>query len=571
MNNHIKIQANTILCLSFISIGQVFGSVGSDDLHGILSKQEASAFQDGKEGLVISPISQRLSQLFSASVPYEKRRPVDKDIAEFYQRRNFQPVWFGESSNEGAIKTAIDVLRQSDREGLEPSVYEPLIRVTEGVSSSSDLEQQVRAEIDMTRALLQYIDDVGGERLSPKRVSKKLFINPDPTDAVSILYQGVQQDPTMAWLQQYTIERPEYQKLKTELYRLRQEQASGGWATVSKGPKLKIGMSGDRIKELRQSLMQQGYEVGDTQDPHFDEALETSVKQYQENHGMEPDGVVGTETIDVINIPIDQRIKHVVVSMERWRWFPKSMHNRYVIVNTAGYELRAYEDNHPALYMRVIVGQKMRQTPVFSSVIYSVRFNPSWGVPHMIAVQDKLKVIQKDPSYLVRKGFVVYDSNNERVSPDSVDWSSLSKDNFPYRLRQMPGTQNALGKIRFSITSPFDVYLHDTAEPKLFQKAVRDFSSGCIRVEKPLDLGVFVFNNSGEWPREKIQQDMQGNQTRNIDLKDPVPVHIAYFTVWVDEQGATHFVSDVYGQDKAIEEALGQQRNARIKSNADIA
>lgn len=571
MSHHIRFYASTTLLMSLLSVGHVFGDIDSKTVQQLPVVEEVAALQKGGENHVTSPISQRLSQLFSASVPYEKRKPIDKDVAEFYQRRNFAPIWFGEGSNEDTLKNVIEILRNSYKDGLEPSVYEPLIRVAESGSSASDLDQQIRAEIDMTRAVLQYIDDIGGERLSPKRVSSKLFINPDPTDAPLILSRGLEQDPTMAWLQQYTIERPEYQKLKAELERLRQEQAAGGWAPLSKGAKLKVGMSDARVREIRTCLAQQGYDSGDSQDPHFDANLESTVKLYQEHHGMEPDGVVGTDTVNVFNIPIDQRIKNVIVSMERWRWFPKTMPDRYVIVNTAGYELRAYEGNQPALYMRVIVGQKMRQTPVFSSVIYSVRFNPSWGVPHMIAVQDKLKIIKNDPSYLVRKGFVVYDSNNERVSPESVDWSSLSKDHFPYRLRQMPGSQNALGKIRFSITSPFDVYLHDTADPKLFQKAVRDFSSGCIRVAKPLDLGVFVFNDAADWPSEKIQQDMQGNQTRNVDLKHPVSVHIAYFTVWVDEQGVTHFVPDVYGQDKMIETALGAQKSVRIKNNSEIA
>lgn len=548
----------------------VFG-VSKDPLH--------TMHQNDKDIIAISAsyadntISQQLFNRYSGQVPYEKRRAVDKDVAAFYQGRQFVPVWFDGQGVNASISDVIAVLKAANLEGVEPTVYQPLIDVVLNAQNATNPEELVRAEVALTRAVLQYIDDVGGERISPKNVNKKLFINPDPTDAVGILLKGIETDPSFAWLSAYTIERPEYQKLKALLADLRRQRDKEGWAILSKGPALKVGMSSARVAELRHCLVRLGYKSAESAGATtlFDSDLENVVKSYQKHHGMEPDGVVGTTTVDMINTPIDLRIKQVETTMERWRWFPKSMNGRYVVVNIAGYELRAYEDMNSVLYMPVIVGQKMRQTPVFSSVIYSIRFNPSWGVPHMIAVQDKLKVIQKDPSYLSRKGFVVYDSNNDRVDPGSVDWDSLSKSNFPYRLRQMPGSQNALGKIRFSITSPFDVYLHDTAEPKLFEKAVRNFSSGCIRVAKPLDLGVFVFNDSAEWPRDKISQNMQGSQTRNIDLKHPVPVHISYFTAWIDEEGETHYVLDVYGQDKVIEAALEAQKITRTKMNTELA
>lgn len=521
----------------------------------------------------VNSLNARLYQLFSNEVPYEKRHADDKDVAEFYQKRQFSAVWFSPETNPSALETALETLKNADQEGLDPNIYEPLLNIVQNVSARSDLEMILRAEIAMTRAVLQYIDDVGGERLSPKHISKKLFINPDPTDAVAILINGVQQDPSMSWIKDYSIERPEYQKLKSLLKHLRLQKKSEHGIIVADGKPLKIGVSDPRVYELRQALVQQGYQDASvsSQPNHFDAHLESVVKLYQKYHGMESDGIVGTKTLEAINTPIDHRIQQTIITMERWRWFPKSMPSRYVIVNIAGYDLRAYENHQPVLYMPVIVGQKMRQTPVFSSIIYSVRFNPSWGVPHMIAVQDKLKVIQNDPSYLRRKGFVVYDSDNQRVNPESVDWSSLSKGYFPYRLRQMPGSQNALGKIRFSITSPFDVYLHDTAEPRLFEKAVRNLSSGCIRVAKPVELGVFVFNDPKDWSHEKIHQSMQGQQTRNVELKHPVPVHMAYFTVWIDEQHQTHFVPDMYGQDQAIEAALKLQNARRFEKNLQLA
>jgi murein L,D-transpeptidase YcbB/YkuD len=272
---------------------------------------------------------------------------------------------------------------------------------------------------------------------------------------------------------------------------------------------------------------------------------------------------VGPQTRERLNNQdIQKRIQQIIVTMERWRWVPDSLEDRHIIVNIAAFMLQAYEGGNVAMEMPVIIGKNYRKTPLFLSHIYAIRFNPSWHVPYSIAVKDKLPKIRNDPDYLSRGNYVVYDGGTP-VDPHSIDWSSVDAGDFSsrFRLRQTPGSHNALGKIRFSIDSPYNVYLHDTNEHQLFEKSLRNLSSGCIRVSKPQELAAYVFNNSQDWSLPAISQAMDGHQTRNIPLKKPVSVLINYFTVWQDQKGIFHFSQDIYGQDAKIWTALQQHRN----------
>lgn len=251
-----------------------------------------------------------------------------------------------------------------------------------------------------------------------------------------------------------------------------------------------------------------------------------------------------------------KRIEKIIINMERWRWLPETMADRYVIVNIAAFELKAIQDDKTVLSMPVIIGHNIRKTPVFASIIDGIRFNPSWYVPHSIAVQDKLPKIKKNPSYLTNSGYVLYNSSGQAISPRSVDWSSVSAGNFPYHLRQVPGSKNALGKIRFSIISPYNIFMHDTPEKELFEEDDRARSSGCIRVKDPVKLAGFVFNDPQNWSTAKIKDNMQGNLTKNVPLTRPVPVYITYFTVWQDASGKMHFAKDIYERDGQIKQAL---------------
>ncbi len=499
-------------------------------------------------------VQEGLQERFSKKLPSTKTDNKESFLTVFYQKRDFKPLWLNENGWNPATTTIIETLSQAFQEGLDPDAYKDDIQVFLKVSGN-DPKTLLEAEVALTRAVLSYIHDLFGGRLNPRKIDKQLALTPEPVDAPTVLAKGVESDPGFEWLKVLTVRLPEYQDLKKLLadYRI---LASQSRPLLTPGKPLKKGDTDSRINILRIILRQENDLKNFNDSNAFDEELEGALKHFQQRHGLEPDGILGNLTLEILNIPIAEKIKKIIVSMERWRWMPKVLGKRYVLVNVAGTELQAFEDDKPVLEMPIIVGLKYLQTPVFSSVIYGIRFNPSWHVPHSIAIKDELKHFSKDPSYARRKGFTVKDSDGSYIDPESIDWSQVTPDSFSYTLVQRPGAQNALGKIRFSIHSPFDVYLHSTPNVSLFNKAVRFLSHGCIRVAKPLELANFVFNDSENWPLEKINTEMEGDITSNITLKNPVPVYINYFTAWTDNQEIPHFVTDVYGQDEKIWNAL---------------
>jgi murein L,D-transpeptidase YcbB/YkuD len=209
--------------------------------------------------------------------------------------------------------------------------------------------------------------------------------------------------------------------------------------------------------------------------------------------------------------------------------------------------------------MRVVVGKKYRRTPVFTGTMTYLVLNPTWEVPHSIAVRDILPKIKEDPGYLDRQGIRVFGSwsgSASAIPPGAIDWTSVTRNNFSYRLRQDPGPQNALGRVKFMLPNRFAVYLHDTPQRNLFERSRRDFSSGCIRVEAPVDLAAYVLRGNPKWTREAILSAIESGKTRTVLVPEPIPVHLLYWTAWVDAEGELCFRDDVYGRDGPLDEAL---------------
>jgi len=243
--------------------------------------------------------------------------------------------------------------------------------------------------------------------------------------------------------------------------------------------------------------------------------------------------------------------------MERWRWLDENMGNRFLIVNIANYDLRIFQDNEVVFQKPVIVGRNYRKTPVFSDKIRYLVLNPTWTVPQKLAIEDKLPEIKKNPEYLSKLGFTLYQLGTTNVvDPASVDWKSLKK-SFPYRMVQSPGPQNALGQVKFMFPNAYDVYLHDTPARELFSKTERAFSSGCIRVSDPIELVEFLLKDQG-WSRERIDEVLASKLTQTVNLSSPMPVHLEYWTAWVDKIGKLHFRNDIYERNPDLWRALNQ-------------
>jgi murein L,D-transpeptidase YcbB/YkuD len=268
---------------------------------------------------------------------------------------------------------------------------------------------------------------------------------------------------------------------------------------------------------------------------------------------------VGASTLAAMNVPVESRINQIELNLERWRWIPRNLGSRYLLVNIADYSLAVVENQTVVLDMRVVVGKAYRRTPVFSEKMKYLVLNPFWNVPVKIAVEDKLPIIRKNPLYLTQQHIKVFENWSEaapEINPVVVDWHRLNSNYFPYRLRQDPGPLNALGRIKFMFPNKFAVYLHDTPQRGLFKKASRDFSSGCIRIEKPLELAKYLLRNDPQWPEQKITGTIESGVTTVVRIKDPIPVHLLYWTAWATETGTVHFGNDIYDRDPPLSRAL---------------
>jgi len=344
--------------------------------------------------------------------------------------------------------------------------------------------------------------------------------------------------------------------LEKSLSQYRQLAAQGGWSQVPTGPTLREGDRDERIPFLRQRLATSADLAAPAgQGDYFDGVLKEAVQRFQARHGLTADGVVGAKTLSELNVPIGERIRQLAASLERCQPLPPVLERRHILVNIADFTLKLYEDDKLLLSMPVIVGKTYRQTPVFNGRISSLVLNPSWEVPHSIATQDILPKIQKNPGYLNQLHLRVFQGwkTSPELNPTAIDWAHLSPTRFPYRLRQDPGPANALGRVKFLFPNPYDVYLHDTPARELFQKDARTFSSGCIRIAKPLDLAVYLLQGTKLNSLEALTAAIAREKTQSVVLPSPIAVHIVYMTAWVDHEGTVQFRPDIYNRDPALQ------------------
>jgi len=330
--------------------------------------------------------------------------------------------------------------------------------------------------------------------------------------------------------------------------------AQGGWPVVPPGGTLKVGVSDPRVPVLRQRLSMTGDYLGaETDSTKFDGELKAAVIAYQTRNGAEPDGVVGKGTLASLNIPVEQRIRQMEINRERWARMPAALGKRFVLVNMAGFELNVIEGEKSVLSMRVIVGKDYHSTPMFSDTIKFIEFNPYWNVPKSIATKELVPdYARKGTGSAVKQGFEIV--RGEETAPvTSVKWSNwIGKEELPFRIRQRPGPANALGEMKFMFPNKHNVYLHDTNARGLFQKTVRAFSHGCVRVQRPHELATYLLAANGDMPRDRIDGIVASKEHTTVNLAKPVPVHLAYMTAWLDWKGILQFRPDIYGRDKEL-------------------
>ncbi len=470
------------------------------------------------------------------------------ELRTFYQARAYQKAW-----DETLLSRLISALNRSTEHGLTPCDY----RVN--LLENADLED-IRRELMASDAYLTLAGHILTGKVDPISITPSWSIHSRQKDLVQHLTAALESGEIEKSLNDLAPRCHEYSTLKSALSHYRKIAQSGGWGQIAPGKTLKLGSHDKRVTQLRSRLRISGdlaAEPANQDHAEFTLTLHEAVKKFQKRANLEIDGIVGPNTLRNLNHTPFDRINTLRINMERWRWLPEDLGKRHIRINVAGFYLEARQQGESPRVHKVIVGLGYRQTPIFSNAIKYLDFNPYWYAPRKLATMDKLPMFREDPSYFKRAGFELIDRQNQIVDAETIDWNELSEDYFPYQLRQRPGPQNALGRVKFIFPNQHNVYLHDTPSQELFSKVKRVFSSGCIRVQTPLDLAQWLLKNEDGWDREKIDNIITGGEKTRILLKEPVPIHLLYWTVLVDrESNDLRFINDGYQRDGRILQSL---------------
>ena len=493
-------------------------------------------------------------------------------LPEFYGRRQFQPAWTLSGKLRPQAREMVEVLQGIERYGLRSSDYHLHIiaRLAAELDSKPPgnklLEKTRLAELDilLSDAFLLLGSHLYGGRVNPETIHSEWVAFQYDIDLTRVLDAALEQDRVREALAGLHPPHTGYVQIRKALDLYRQIANAGGWPVVPDGPSLRLGDEDDSVGLVRQRLVISG-DI-ETYEPEnalrYDRTLEAGVRRFQERHGLEKDGIVGKETRRSFNISVADRIRQLQVNLERWRWIPHDLGEPYLLVNIADFTLTIVERGRPVFEMKVIVGRPFRKTPVFSRKMTFLVFNPYWNVPHKLAVQDILPKIKEDPGFISKQDFTLLSSwadDAPEIHPATIDWSLIDKGNFPYRLRQKPGLKNALGTVKFMFPNKFAVYLHDTPSRGLFKSVARDFSSGCIRVEQPVWLAAYVLRGQDGWTVDKITEVIAGGENKTVNLRQPIDVHLLYWTAWVGEDGSVQFRDDIYDRDQPLALALEER------------
>jgi murein L,D-transpeptidase YcbB/YkuD len=488
-------------------------------------------------------------------VEKDVQKDVWKDLQTFYALRDGKPAW----DDAADASRVLEVLRTAPAHGFAAADYgEPDLaaRVASLAQAAPDAPERIRqtADVDarLTTALLAFGRDVsmGRGRTAPFAARKKSERTAPELGAT--LAHAV--DDPEAWVDSIRPPHPEYAALSSALVSLQSQREKEKWPVVA--DKLAPGRSSPSTIGLRRRLAAGGHlsaEAASNPSPVFLEGDQAAVQAFQHLHGLKATGVVDAATLAALNVSIDERIRQIAINLERWRAMPNDFGARHLIVNIPSYHLVAREHGKPVMDIRVVVGKTANKTPVFSSAMSTVVFSPYWNIPDSIVEGETAPAVARDPAYLARNNIEVLDVSRAASRPVAyadVDWDDENQLRH-LAFRQKPGPANALGHVKFLFPNSHDVYIHDTPADRLFSRVGRALSHGCVRVEEPEALAKYILGGYPEWDDESILEAMNAGVEKHVKLTEPIPVHLVYFTAWVDENGGLHFQPDIYGYDSA--------------------
>lgn len=486
-----------------------------------------------------------------------------KMLLQFYKHRNHTLVWYRKNNSElipqaGMLVNMVNAIKDSLPETrFNSKRLNELFNKVRHEDGKNDSIMDVRKKLDLmlTSAYFNYAHSLWQGAIKPQeddldwfRHGRKIKFSKDSSPILESKDNPFSKSLSF---------NPEYEALKTYLEKYLEIEKNKSWPSIGFQGKLIKGDASGAILAIKKLLSITGDLASNDQKNKFDSALEFAVKKFQRRHGLEEDGIVGGKTLEEMSIPISSRIQQIIVNMERRKWVPGNIGTNYITVNVPEFMFRIFDGGKEVFHMNVIVGKSANSTPIFNDELESIVFNPYWNVPESIVLNELLPDLRKDKKALEEKNIEVYQGTpDHQIDPESVDWDEIDTAQLPYQFRQIPGKENALGKIKFLFPNNYDVYLHDTPSRELFSLAKRDFSHGCIRIEKPLQLAEYLLRNEPAWSKEKIDETIGNEEETVVKLSKKIPVFIYYFTSWVDEKGSINFRDDIYGHDEKLKETF---------------
>lgn len=523
-------------------------------------------------------------------------------IQELYEARGYEPLWSGGRGRFVNSRLVLEEIARAPAHGLDPGHYRTFVSEVHRARTAAggDADDAAIAELDLavTGAAYAYAYDLAHGQVDPSRFGSLYYSRARELDVRGVLESLSSSGAIEELTTRAAPAHEEYSALRDALARYERLVAGGGWTSLDSeilldtealleeltaGPAAEHSAREDQVQQVsgdplpdaiakvaerlaRSGDLDSGLRVPESRQSArpFIERLNGAVRRFQERHGLVVDGIVGPETLGAMNVTAEERLATIRINLDRWRWVPDRRLGRRLHVNIPEFRLTAFDSSDgEAVSMRVVVGTPDNPTPVFNDSVEYLVLNPYWNIPWSIASGETLPAAARDRDYLRRQRIEIVDSwspDARRVDPAEVDWSDPVGwiSSRGYRLRQLPGPGNSLGRIKFMFPNRFNVYIHDTPASHLFERVERDFSHGCIRAAEPFALARFALAEEPGWTMERVRNLMDAGDPHTVHLSAAIPVRILYITAWMNDQGQVEFRKDLYGWDERERESAAR-------------
>ncbi len=514
------------------------------------------------DAALVAPTADGALQLQIEQRLRERTADADETTALFYLSRAWRPVW-DDPAHVEALVAAVEAIQVH---GLDPADFSPE-RLRRAAAESTTVEARAERELLLTDTLVELLFQLRHGKVDPRTLYREWNFTPPPNpyERAGELAAVLQAGDLRAAIDAHAPDLPLYRALVQGLAHYQALAMLGDWPKVAGGPTLRPGARSARVPALRERLLvepESGLDEATRRSSHYDPALVEAVKRFQAGHGLEPDGVIGAQTLLALNTSPARRVEQIRANLERLRWVAADLRGDRLLVDIVGYHADLVLDGQPVWESKVIVGKPARKTPSLRDSVVNLVFNPKWVVPPTILREDVIPRAARNPGYLASQRLRVVDRSGQSVDPSTIDWGSARQSGFPYRVVQQSGADGSLGRIKFALSNPYAIYLHDTNARSLFGRAERALSSGCVRVAKPAELARILLDDPVSWSAEALEAALASGRTRTVGVGRDVTVLLHYSTAGLDEHGRLQLRNDIYDYDRAILDTLAARRTA---------